>query len=87
MALKPIRMPQLGLTMEEGTFLGFLKDLGAVFQKGEPLFRVETDKALLEVEAEEAGVLREVLAEVGQTYPVGTVLGYYEEVQDAVDRV
>ncbi|GAA6733981.1 hypothetical protein YIM1640_10510 [Thermus oshimai] len=80
MALKPIRMPQLGLTMEEGTFHGFLKNPGEAFQRGEPLFQVETDKALLEVEAEASGVLKEVLAEVGKAYPVGAVLGYYEEV-------
>lgn len=81
MALKPVFMPQLGLTMEEGTFQGFLKAVGEGFRKGEPLFRVESDKALVEVEAEADGVLREVLAEVGKAYPVGAVLGYYEEVE------
>lgn len=80
MALKPILMPQLGLTMTEGIFQGFLKHPGESFCKGDPLFQVETDKALVEVEASEAGVLREVLAEVGKAYPVGTVLGWYEEV-------
>ncbi len=79
MGLKPILMPQLGLTMGEGTFQGFLKGVGEAFRKGESLFAVETDKALLEVEAEADGVLREALAEVGKTYPVGAVLGYYEE--------
>jgi len=78
-ALKPLFMPQLGLTMEEGTFQGFLKAVGE--GKGEPLFRVESDKALVEVEAEADGVLKEVLAEVGKAYPVGAVLGYYEEVE------
>jgi len=80
-ALKPILMPQLGLTMEEGTFQGFLKGVGEAFRKGEPLFQVETDKALVAVEAEADGVLKEVLAEVGRTYPVGAVLGRYEEVK------
>lgn len=80
MALKPILMPQLGLTMQEGTFQGFLKAEGERFRRGEPLFQVESDKALVEVEAEVDGVLKEVLAEVGKTYPVGVVLGFYEEV-------
>ncbi|TFU25310.1 lipoyl domain-containing protein [Thermus tengchongensis] len=80
MALKPILMPQLGLTMQEGTFQGFLKAVGERFRRGEPLFQVETDKALVEVEAEADGVLKEALAEVGKTYPVGAVLGFYEEV-------
>ncbi|TFU14870.1 lipoyl domain-containing protein [Thermus tengchongensis] len=80
MALKPILMPQLGLTMQEGTFQGFLKAEGERFRRGEPLFQVESDKALVEVEAEVDGVLKEVLAEVGKTYPVGAVLGFYEEV-------
>jgi pyruvate/2-oxoglutarate dehydrogenase complex dihydrolipoamide acyltransferase (E2) component len=38
-ALKPILMPQLGLTMEEGTFQGFLKGVGEAFRKGEPFSR------------------------------------------------
>lgn len=80
MALKPILMPQLGLTMQEATFQGFLKEVGEWFRRGEPLFQVESDKALVEVEAEADGVLREALAEVGRTYPVGAILGYYEEV-------
>lgn len=80
MALKPILMPQLGLTMQEGNFQGFLKAEGERFRRGEPLFQVESDKALVEVEAEVDGVLKEVLAEVGKTYPVGAVLGFYEEV-------
>ncbi|GLV48992.1 hypothetical protein TJA_20950 [Thermus sp. LT1-2-5] len=81
MALVPLRMPQLGLTMEEGCFQGFAKRVGETFRKGEPLFTVETDKALVEVEAEADGVLVSVLAEVGKTYPVGAILGYYEEVK------
>ncbi|WP_243029026.1 lipoyl domain-containing protein [Thermus albus] len=80
MGLKPIRMPQLGLTMQEGTFQGFLKGVGEAFRRGEPLFQVESDKALVEVEAEADGILREALAEVGKTYPVGAILGFYEEV-------
>lgn len=80
MALKPILMPQLGLTMQEGTFQGFLKGVGERFRRGEPLFQVESDKALVEVEAEAEGILKEALAEVGKAYPVGAVLGFYEEV-------
>lgn len=80
MGLKPILMPQLGLTMQEGTFQGFLKGVGEAFRRGEPLFQVESDKALVEVEAEADGILREALAEVGKTYPVGAILGFYEEV-------
>lgn len=81
MAVKPILMPRLGLTMEEGCFQGFTKRAGDAFRKGEALFVVETDKALVEVEAEADGVLVSVLAEVGKTYPVGAILGYYEEVE------
>lgn len=82
MPVKPILMPRLGLTMEEGIFQGFLVPIGAGFRKGEPYFQVENDKALVEVEAEGDGVLREVLVEVGKPYRVGTVLGYYEEVAE-----
>jgi pyruvate dehydrogenase E2 component (dihydrolipoamide acetyltransferase) len=44
-------MPQLGLTMEEGTVSGWLKKTGEAVQKNEPLFTVSTDKVEMEVES------------------------------------
>ena len=51
-----IVMPQLGLTMEEGSVTSWLKKPGEWVEKGEALFTVETDKIEMEVEAKNAGL-------------------------------
>ncbi len=67
-------MPQLGLTMEEGTVTAWHKKLGDRVEKGEMLFTLETDKAEMEVESTDAGYLNAVVVEVGKTLPVGTLI-------------
>ncbi|HEX4425500.1 MAG TPA: biotin/lipoyl-containing protein [Terriglobales bacterium] len=69
-----IVMPQLGLTMEEGSVTGWLKKTGDFIEKGDPLFTVETDKIEMEVESMGKGYLGEILVEVNQKVPVGTLL-------------
>ncbi|MCX8061052.1 MAG: 2-oxo acid dehydrogenase subunit E2 [Anaerolineales bacterium] len=71
-----IVMPRMGLTMESGVFMKWLKQEGETVQSGEPLFEIETDKSVVEVEALEDGILSQALAQPGETYPVGAVLGY-----------
>ncbi|HJP32465.1 MAG TPA: dihydrolipoamide acetyltransferase family protein [Candidatus Latescibacteria bacterium] len=71
-------MPRLGWTMEEGTLVEWLKASGESVQVGDILFTVESDKALNEVEAFDAGALH-IPANAptpGDSVPVGTVLGY-----------
>jgi pyruvate dehydrogenase E2 component (dihydrolipoamide acetyltransferase) len=69
-----IVMPQLGLTMEEGSVTGWLKRPGDFIEKGDALFTVETDKVEMEVESMGKGYLGEIQVEVGQKVPVGTLL-------------
>jgi pyruvate dehydrogenase E2 component (dihydrolipoamide acetyltransferase) len=69
-----IVMPRMGLTMEEGTLVGWRKAEGQKVAAGEPLFEIETDKSTVEVEAPESGVLGRILVPVGATVPVGTVI-------------
>src|SRR6266700_1642348 len=73
-----IVMPQLGLTMEEGTVSGWLKKTGDVVRKNEPLFSVSTDKVEMEVESAVDGTLDKIIVPVGQTVRVGTVLAYVD---------
>ena len=68
-------LPVLGETMDEGTIVRWLVEVGQAVEKGDPLYEVETDKALLEVEAPAAGVLREILEPAGSTVPVLAVVG------------
>ena len=67
-----ITMPKLSDTMEEGTLLKWFKKEGDYVQQGETLFEVETDKAVMEVEAFTSGVLSSILVQAGETVPVGT---------------
>ncbi len=63
-------MPRAGQTMEEGILLAWRKSEGEEVRKGEILFEIETDKANMEVEAPENGVLRRILCPEGSTVPV-----------------
>ncbi len=53
-----ILLPRLGWTMEEGTFVEWLKQDGDEIKLGDVLYTVESDKSLNEVEAFDAGILR-----------------------------
>ncbi|HJB51624.1 MAG TPA: FAD-dependent oxidoreductase, partial [Candidatus Oscillibacter pullicola] len=71
-----IKMPQLGLTMEEGTVERWLKAEGDPVKAGEPLLEITTDKLTNEVAAETDGVLLKIVAQEGTDVPVKGLLGY-----------
>ncbi len=71
-----IYMPQLGLTMTEGTVIRWLKAAGDSVKRGEPVLEIETDKVTAEVEAPANGVLGPILAEEGAVVPIGGVLSH-----------
>jgi pyruvate dehydrogenase E2 component (dihydrolipoamide acetyltransferase) len=81
-------LPVLGETMDEGTIVAWLAEVGQSVVKGEPLYQVETDKAVLDVEAPESGVLRDVFYAAGAKVPVLAVVGLIaapgEEIADYV---
>ena len=66
-----LALPALGNSMEEGTILRWFKTEGEAVAKGESLYEVMTDKVAMEVEAPEAGTLRQILAPVESVVPVG----------------
>jgi len=68
-------LPKLGQTMEEGTIIEWLKEEGEPIKRGDLLFTVESDKAVLEVESTARGFLRKILVPAGQPVPVLTVVG------------
>ncbi|GAB6276849.1 MAG: pyruvate dehydrogenase complex dihydrolipoamide acetyltransferase [Rectinema sp.] len=70
-----ILMPQLGLTMNEGTITEWAKKEGEIVSKGDVLFYVENDKAVIPFEAQSEGVLAKILVKPMQTVPVGTTVG------------
>lgn len=76
--MSEIVLPRLGWTMDEGTFLGWLKRDGEVVKAGEPLFTIEGDKSAQEIESIDAGVLRisPTCPKIGATVAVGALLGH-----------
>lgn len=67
-------MPKLSDTMEEGTILKWLKQVGDTVTAGEVIAEVETDKADMELEAAEGGVLSAIQVPAGQNAAVGAVI-------------
>jgi pyruvate dehydrogenase E2 component (dihydrolipoamide acetyltransferase) len=69
-----IDMPQLGLTMEKGTILQWLKAEGEKVEKGQPVVLIQTEKVEYEVEAPAAGTLLALVAKEGAELPVGGLM-------------
>ena len=67
-------LPKMGMTMTEGTVAQWLAPDGARVEKGQPIFKMLTEKINTEVEAETSGVLRHLVAE-DSTVPAGAVVG------------
>lgn len=69
-----IILPKLGFSVNEAALVEWLVADGAAVKKGDPLYCIESEKSLQEIEAPADGVLR-ILQEAGDTYEVGTVIG------------
>ncbi|MGH2455440.1 MAG: dihydrolipoamide acetyltransferase family protein [Candidatus Limnocylindria bacterium] len=80
----PILMPRPGQMTEECTLLAWRKDEGDRVEKGDVLFEIETDKAVMEVEAFDEGVLLRRLVAEGETVAVNAVCAYIGEPGEAV---
>lgn len=73
-----IVIPRLGWSMEEGTFVGWLKKDGDFVRRGEAIFELEGEKALQEIESVDEGILRIPPSgpNPGSVLKVGAVVGY-----------
>ena len=60
--------------MEEGTIVAWLKQQGQIFAAGDPLYSVETEKVMMDVEAPCDGVLLEILVPPNTNVEVGAVV-------------
>ena len=69
-------MPALEMAQETGKLLTWRKKEGERVTKGEPLLEIETDKAIVEVEAPGDGILAGVTADVGAVVPVGQTIAW-----------
>jgi pyruvate dehydrogenase E2 component (dihydrolipoamide acetyltransferase) len=85
-----IEMPKLSDTMTEGTLIKWHKQVGDTVEIGDILAEIETDKATMEMEAFDDGVITEILVREGDKAPIGGVLAImgseFEEVAVAAAK-
>ena len=66
-----ITMPRLSDTMEEGVIIAWHKNIGDRVERGDILAEIETDKAIMELESYDEGILERMLAGEGDRVPIG----------------
>ena len=81
-----INMPQLGLTMTEGTVSKWLKQVGDSVEIGDLLVEVSTDKITNQIESSVAGILLAISVPEGAVVPVKAVLAYVGEAGEALPQ-
>lgn len=85
--VKAVVMPKLGQSEETVKIVQWRKQLGDTVAKGDILFEIETDKAVLEVESFFAGTLLKILAGEGVTVPVQTTVAFVGDPGETVPDV
>ncbi|MCS7081786.1 MAG: pyruvate dehydrogenase complex dihydrolipoamide acetyltransferase [Bacteroidota bacterium] len=82
-----IRMPKMSDTMEEGVLVAWLKREGERIEPGDVIAEVETDKATMELEAFDSGVLLKQIAQPGQAIPLGGVIAILGEPGEDISAI
>src|SRR3990170_2448986 len=81
-----IKMPKLGMTMEEGKLLEWARKEKNLVKKGEVLLTIESDKVTFEVESPGDGLLL-ILVAGGEGIPVGEILAYLADSEEEYARI
>jgi len=80
----PIIMPQLGESIAEATVVRLTVNVGDQIETDQEVIEVETNKAVMSVTTPCQGLVESITAEVNETYPIGSTLGYIEaSIEDA----
>ncbi len=77
--MKEVKVPVLPESINEATVAAWHKKLGDYVEVDDVIVEIETDKVVLEVPAEEAGILKEILAEEGETVNAQQVLALLDD--------
>jgi pyruvate dehydrogenase E2 component (dihydrolipoamide acetyltransferase) len=80
-------MPSLGFDMTEGKLARWLIKEGERIDKGQALAEIETDKAVVEIDAPATGILQKIIVSEDQTVPVGTLIGIIGEKGESLPQV
>jgi pyruvate dehydrogenase E2 component (dihydrolipoamide acetyltransferase) len=82
-----VLMPKLSDTMEEGTILKWLRKEGEKVKQGETLVEIESDKADMELEAYDSGVLRKIVVPEGGKAPIGALIAIIGEPNEDISAL
>jgi pyruvate dehydrogenase E2 component (dihydrolipoamide acetyltransferase) len=82
--VRPITMPKLGQSEEVGTLVRWRKKVGDTVARGDILFEIETDKAVLEVESFFEGTLLKTVVQEGTTVPINSTVGFVGDPGEAI---
>jgi pyruvate dehydrogenase E2 component (dihydrolipoamide acetyltransferase) len=80
-----VSMPKLGFDMREGVLVRWVKNEGETINKGDVLAEIETDKATVEVESSASGIVRRLLANQGDSVPVGAAIAIIGTADEKID--
>jgi len=72
-----LRVPKLAVSMQTGVLTSWLAQDGAQVEQGQPLYTLEIEKSVMDVQAPATGVLKRIGVE-NETYKVGEILGEIE---------
>ncbi len=78
-----VRLPKIGMTMQEATVVRFCRQPGEAFRKGDPLYEIETEKISQQVEATGDGVMVEHAVPEGSDVRVGDLVCVVEAHDEA----
>lgn len=82
----PIIMPQLGESIAEATIVSYLVKPGETVEADQDIIEVETNKANMNVVSPSRGVIEKFTAQIGESYPVGAVLGEIQVSKEDAER-
>jgi len=69
-----VKVPRLGLTVEDAMVMEWHKQVGDAVEAGEVIGVIEADKVTVELESPATGTLTEIIGQVGETYKIGAPL-------------
>ncbi len=82
-----VRMPQTADSMVQGTVVRWLKQVGDLVARGEPLFEMSANQLDTQVLAASSGVLAEIRVQEGQTVPINTIVAVIQHIDDEIPGV
>jgi pyruvate/2-oxoglutarate dehydrogenase complex dihydrolipoamide acyltransferase (E2) component len=69
-----VLFPKIGFSMSEGTLNEWLVADGTAVREGQPIYSLESEKSVQDVEAPASGTLK-IIGRAGEVYPVGALVG------------